>query len=150
MRKERKIINTNIRLNLCDEQDRQAWEYLQTMDRQKYKSYTRAVVVALNDYFSRIYRKEAYPYLETREKEDAFLERVETAIRDGVKESVPMAMAKNLLEMLVPFVKESVGENNLPNMAMTMEKPDNEATDNTLDWEQEADMDAALDFADSF
>ena len=96
MRKERKIINTNIRLNLCDEQDRQAWEYLQTMDRKKYKSYTRAVVVALNDYFSREYRNEADPYLETREKEDAFLERVETAIRDGVKESVPMAMAKNL------------------------------------------------------
>ena len=40
MRKERKIINTNIRLNLCDEQDRQAWEYLQTMDRKKYKSYS--------------------------------------------------------------------------------------------------------------
>ena len=150
MRKERKIINTNIRLNLCDEQDRQAWEYLQTMDRNKYKSYTKAVVVALNDYFSRIYQKEVDPYLETREKEDAFLERVETAIRDGVKESVPMAMAKNLLEMLTPFLKESVEENNLPNMAMTMEKPDNEATDNTLDWEQEADMDAALDFADSF
>ncbi|CUN46705.1 hypothetical protein [Coprococcus comes] len=150
MRKERKIINTNIRLNLCDEQDRQAWEYLQTMDRKKYKSYTKAVVVALNDYFSRIYQKEVDPYLETREKEDAFLERVETAIRDGVKESVPMAMAKNLLEMLTPFLKESVEENNLPNMAMTMEKPDNEATDNTLDWEQEADMDAALDFADSF
>ena len=56
MRKERKIINTNIRLNLCDEQDRQAWEYLQTMDREKYKLYTRAVVVALNDYFSREYR----------------------------------------------------------------------------------------------
>ena len=35
MRKERKIINTNIRLNLCDEQDRQAGEYLQTMDREK-------------------------------------------------------------------------------------------------------------------
>ena len=96
MRKERKIINTNIRLNLCDEQDRQAWEYLQTMNREKYKSYTRAVVVALNDYFSREYRNEADPYLETREKEDAFQERVETAIRDGVKESVPMAMAKNL------------------------------------------------------
>ena len=82
MRKERKIINTNIRLNLCDEQDRQAWEYLQTMDREKYKSYTRAVVVALNDYFSREYRNEEDPYLETREKEDAFLERVETAVRE--------------------------------------------------------------------
>lgn len=150
MRKERNIINTNIRLNLCDEQDRQAWEYLQTMDREKYKSYTRAVVVALNDYFSREYRNEADPYLETREKEDAFLERVETAVRDGVKESVPMAMAKNFLEMLTPFLKESVGENNLPDRALTIEKTENEGAENTLDWEQEADMDAALDFADSF
>ncbi len=150
MRKERKIINTNIRLNLCDEQDRQAWEYLQTMDREKYKSYTRAVVVALNDYFSREYRNEADPYLETREKEDAFLERVETAIRDGVKESVPMAMAKNLLEMLAPFVKESVEGKCLSDGATIMEKSDNEITEDNLDWEKEADMDAALDFADSF
>ena len=130
MRKERKIINTNIRLNLCDEQDRQAWEYLQTMDREKYKSYTRAVVVALNDYFSREYRNEADPYLETREKEDAFLERVETAIRDGVK--------------------ESVGEINLSDRTLTMEKTDGEIAEDNLDWEKEADMDAALDFADSF
>ena len=124
MRKERKIINTNIRLNLCDEQDRQAWEYLQTMDREKYKSYTRAVVVALNDYFSREYRNEADPYLETREKEDAFLERVETAVRDG--------------------------EINLPDRILTMEKTDGEIAEDNLDWEKEADMDAALDFADSF
>ena len=150
MRKERKIINTNIRLNLCDEQDRQAWEYLQTMDRQKYKSYTRAVVVALNDYFSRIYRKEADPYLETREKEDAFLERVETAIRDGVKESVPMAMAKNLVEMLAPFVRESSYGNGLSDSILTTEKSDDEVSEENLDWEQEEDLDAALDFADSF
>ena len=32
MRKERKIINTNIRLKRCDEQDRQACEFLQTME----------------------------------------------------------------------------------------------------------------------
>ena len=150
MRKERKIINTNIRLNLCDEQDRQAWEYLQTMDREKYKSYTRAVVVALNDYFSREYRNEADPYLETREKEDTFLERVETAVRDGVKESAPMAIAKNLMEMLVPFVKESVGESKLSDRILTMEKKDGEITEDNLDWAKEADMDAALDFADSF
>ena len=74
------------------------------MDREKYKSYTRAVVVALNDYFSREYRNEADPYLETREKEDAFLERVETAIRDGVK--------------------ESVGGSNLTNGTLTVEKID--------------------------
>ena len=150
MRKERKIINTNIRLNLCEEQDRQAWEYLQTMDREKYKSYTRAVVVALNYYFSREYRNAADSYLETREKEDAFLERVETAIRDGVKESVPMAMAKNLFEMLAPFVKEAVGEKSMSYGTLTVEKSDDEITEDNLDWEKEADMDAALDFADSF
>ena len=150
MRKERKIINTNIRLNLCDEQDRQAWEYLQTMDRKKYKSYTRAVVVALNEYFSREYRNETDPYLETREKEDAFLERVETAIRDGVKESAPMAIAKNLLEMLAPFVKDLSGRGDLPDMPIIMDKSDNRIEEDDLDWEKEADMDAALDFADSF
>ena len=64
----------------------------------------------MNDYFSREYRNKADPHLETREKEDTFLERVETAVRDGVKESVPMAIAKNLMEMLVPFVKESVAK----------------------------------------
>ena len=150
MRKERKIINTNIRLNLCDEQDRKAWEYLQTMDRQKYKSYTKAVVAALNDYFERKYRNEEDLYLETREKEDAFLERVETAVRDGVKESAPMAIAKNLMEILVPFVKESVGGSNLTNGTLTVEKIDGEITEDNLDWKKEADMDAALDFADSF
>ena len=150
MRKERKIINTNIRLNLCEEQDRQAWEYLQTMDREKYRSYTRAVVVALNDYFSRMYRNETDPYLETREKEDAFLERVETAIRDGVKESVPMAMAKNLMEMLVPFVKDLSEKESLQDMPTIMGKLDGGKEEDDLDWETEADMDAALDFADSF
>lgn len=150
MRKERKIINTNIRLNLCEEQDRQAWEYLQTMDREKYKSYTKAVVAALNDYFSREYRNEQDPYLETREKEDAFLERVETAIRDGVKESVPMDMAKNLLEILTPFVKELSGRESLSDMSIMMDKSGEDRKDGDLDWEKEEDMDAALDFADSF
>ena len=35
-----------------------------------------------------------------------------------------MAMAKNLIEMLVPFVKESVGEINLLDRTLTMEKTD--------------------------
>ena len=75
---------------------------------------------------------------------------MEIAIRDGVKESVPMAMAKNLIEMLVPFVKESAGKINLSDRILTMEKTDGEIAEDNLDWEKEADMDAALDFADSF
>ena len=63
---------------------------------------------------------------------------------------ISMAMAKNLIEMLVPFVKESVGEINLSDRTLTMEKTDGEIAEDNLDWKREADMDAALDFADSF
>lgn len=143
MRKERKIINTNIRLNLLDEADRQAWEYLQTMNRKKYKSYTRAVVVAVNDYFGREYEKEEDPYLETREKEDAFLRQVQNAIKEGVKESVPMLLAKNLMELLYPYMN-GVGQ------SFMQEKEEAGFAFDSVDREQEENADAALDFADSF
>ena len=84
---ERTVINTNIRLNLNRPDDRKAWEYLQALDRKKYKSYSRAVVAAVNDYFSRQERLAADPYLETREKEDAFLQKVLDTIREGLQAS---------------------------------------------------------------
>lgn len=143
MRKERKIINTNIRLNLLDEADRQAWEYLQTMNRKKYKSYTRAVVAAVNDYFGREYEKEEDPYLETREKEDAFLRQVQNAIKEGVKESVPMLLAKNLMELLYPYMN-GVGQ------PFMQEKEEGGFAFDSVDREQEENADVALDFADSF
>ena len=143
MRKERKIINTNIRLNLLDEADRQAWEYLQTMNRKKYKSYTRAVVAAVNDYFGREYEKEEDPYLETREKEDAFLRQVQNAIKEGVKESVPMLLAKNLMELLYPYMN-GVGQ------PFMQEKGEAGFAFDSVDREQEENADVALDFADSF
>ena len=82
---ERQTINTNIRLNLANEDDRRAWAYLQGMDRKRYKSYSRAVVAALNDYFGRQERLAADPYLETREKEDAFLLRVQETIERSLQ-----------------------------------------------------------------
>lgn len=84
---ERTIINTNIRLNLNRPEDRRAWEYLQHLDRKKYRSYSRVVVAAVNDYFSRQERLTADPYLETREKENAFLEKVLDTIREGLQSS---------------------------------------------------------------
>ena len=36
---ERRIVNTNIRLNLVREEDRRAYEHLRSMDRKKYRSY---------------------------------------------------------------------------------------------------------------
>ena len=50
--------------------------------------------------------------------------------------------------MLAPFVKESAGEKELSDL--TEEKESEQHTEDITDWEQEADLDAALDFADSF
>lgn len=84
----KRIINTNIRFDLKREDDWQAYEYLRRMDRKQFKSYTRAVVAALNDFFSQREKLQADPYLETREKEDRFLRQVLDTIRAGIREKM--------------------------------------------------------------
>ncbi|MBQ9262733.1 MAG: hypothetical protein IJ189_00815 [Clostridia bacterium] len=84
----KRIVNTNIRFDLSREDDRRAYEHLRNMDRKRYKSYTRAVVAALNDFFSRQEKQKADPFLETREKEDRFLRQVLDTIKDGINESM--------------------------------------------------------------
>ena len=79
------IVTTNLRLNLDNAEDRRAWERLRSMDRTRYKSYSRAVVAALNDFFDRQERLSNDPYLETREKEDAFLKRVLDMVERGLR-----------------------------------------------------------------
>ena len=84
----KRIINTNIRFDLKREDDRQAYEYLLRMDRKQFKSYTRAVGAALNDFFSRQEKRQVDPYLETREKEDRFLRQVLDTISEGIRHNM--------------------------------------------------------------
>lgn len=84
---ERKKISTNIHLNLAKDADRRAWTYLQNMDRKKYKSYSKVVVMALNDFFERQERLAADPYLETREKEEYFFRRLQEIVERCMRES---------------------------------------------------------------
>ena len=79
------------------------------------------------DYLDRRERLEADPYLETREKEDVFLEKVLRTIRDGLQAS-PATMAAGLMQLL-------------QEAQPVPEKP-REPDLNSLD--------VALDFADSF
>ena len=123
----RNIYTTTLRLNLNDPEERRAWEHLRQMDKKKYRSYSKAIVTAVNDYFDRQERLEADPYLETREKEDAFLEKVLTTIREGLQAS-PTAMAAGLVQLL-------------QSAQPVAEKPQEPDLDS---------LDTALDFADSF
>ena len=128
----RRIVSTNIRFNLEKEADRTAWEYLQHRDKKQYRSYSRAVITAVNDYFERRGRLVSDPYLETREKEDAFLLRVLETIRDGFNQATPVSTADTLLRFL-----QGVQPQAAPAGEVIQED------------QQEAD-DTALDFVDSF
>ena len=128
----RRIVSTNIRFNLEKETDRTAWEYLQHRDKKQYRSYSRAVITAVNDYFERRGRLVSDPYLETREKEDAFLLRVLETIRAGFDHAVTVGTANTLLNLLQNF------------------QPQPAPIANAVQEEQQEADDTALDFVDGF
>lgn len=128
----KQIVSTNIRFNLEKEADQSAWEYLQQRDKRQYHSYSKAVIAAVNDYFERRGRLDADPYLETREKEDAFLLRVLETIRAGLAQTAPAYTA----DTLPHFLQGSQAA------AAPVAEPSNE--------EQQETDEAAMDFVDSF
>ena len=117
----KQIYTTTLRLNLADEDDRRAYEHLQRMDKKQYRSYSKAIVTAINDHFERQARLASDPYLETREKEDTFLRRVTGAIEQGLR-FAPVGM----MTFMPPAAVEAPSA------------------------EDDENISAALDFADSF
>ena len=128
----RQIVSTNIRFNLEKEADRSAWEYLQQRDKQQCRSYSRAVITAVNDYFERRGRLAADPYLETREKEDDFLLRVLETIRDGFNHAAPAGPADALFNQLQSIPLQLV------------------SAENAVQGDQQEADEVALDFVDGF
>ena len=80
-----KIFTTTLRLNLDNEDDRRTYDYLRGMDRTRYRSYSSAIVTAVNDHFSRQERLADDPFLETRERQEVFLEEVKATIRESLQ-----------------------------------------------------------------
>ena len=119
------IKETTLRLDIEKEADRKAWEYLQNRDKNKYKSYSRTVIIAINEYFERQERLQNDPYLETREKEEAFLREVMNTIRSTLSGYSAIGGLLQLLQQSAPQAP--------PPAANT-----------------EEDISAALDFAGSF
>lgn len=79
------VRTVTLRFHTGRPEDRAALAFLRGAGKNEYKSYTKAVVAAVNDHFSRRERLAADPYLETREKEDAFLRRIEETIERSLK-----------------------------------------------------------------
>lgn len=117
------IRSTNLRFNLDKEIQNRAWQYLQTMDKQKFKSYSQVIAVSLVDYFERYYQKQDDPYLETREREERFVAQIVTAVENAMDKSLPVYLAGCMagISQIAPQAQAAV--------------PTSEPEDADLDWD---------------
>lgn len=87
------IRSTNLRFNLDKDVQNRAWQYLQTMDKQKFKSYSHVIAISLVDYFDRYYRLQDDSYLETREREERFVAQIVSAVESAMDKALPVYLA---------------------------------------------------------
>lgn len=87
------IRSTNLRFNLEKDTQKRAWQYLKTMDKQHFKSYSNVIAVALVEYFERYYRSQDDPYFETREREERFVNQIITCVESAMEKTLPVFLA---------------------------------------------------------
>ena len=108
-----KLFNTTLRINLSEPEGLKAWTYLVNRDKSRYRSYSDAIIAAVNGYFAREKQLANDPYLETREKEDAFLQRVLETVQQGVQANPLAGLAALLQAAPAPAQDSTVVENDL-------------------------------------
>ena len=119
------IRNTNLRFNLDKEQQLKAWEYLQTMNSQDFKSYSQVSALALVDYFDRYYRTQSDPYLETREREELFVKQIVGAVENSLKQALPLFLSG----LTAGMVQRE------PQTRASFPTPENSQPDSDIDWD---------------
>ena len=83
----------SIRFNLDKPEQIKAYEYLQTMDKQVFRSCNNVICLALLDYFDRYYKVQEDPYLETREREERFTQQIVDVVGESLKQALPLFLA---------------------------------------------------------
>ena len=92
--------NHNIRFSMEKEDECRAWELLHSPQiRQMFKSQNKFVIEAVNAYYDRCMAIGNDPYLETREKEDAFAERIVEAVEKKVLSNLPVLFGMYMAQM---------------------------------------------------
>ena len=92
--------NHNIRFNMEKGDECRAWELLHSPQiRQMFKSQNKFVIEAVNDYYDRYMAVKNDPYMETREKEDAFAERIVETVEKKVMSNLPALFGMYMAQM---------------------------------------------------
>lgn len=85
-----KIWNKNVRFNTNNDVAIQTWDILHSDEvEQDFKSQNEFIICAINDYYERHISKKKDPYLETREKEDTFADRIVEKVERKVLSNLP-------------------------------------------------------------
>ena len=92
-----------LRFNLDKPLHRKAFEYLKSMDKSAFKSYTQAVALAITKYFEHYFKKLDDPYFETREREERFIEQIVAAVGNAVEKALPGFMAAYITNLAQPY-----------------------------------------------
>lgn len=92
-----------LRFNLDKSLHKTAFDYLKTMDKSVFKSYTQAVTLALTEYFEHYFKKCDDPYFETREREERFIEQIVAAVGSAVEKALPGFMAAYITNLAQPY-----------------------------------------------
>ena len=80
MSRKKNLFNTTLRLNLDNAQDMEAWNNLMSADssQPEYSSYSRTIVTAINDHFSRLDQPDQEEWM------DILLQKVEKTVRQTI------------------------------------------------------------------
>ena len=101
------VKNHNFRFNEEKEAERKAWQILHSEEvKEDFRSQNEFVIAAINEYYARHLALKRDPYLESREKEDAFVKGIVEAVEQKVLDNLPglagmyMMQQQSLLSVL--------------------------------------------------
>lgn len=128
---------TTIRFNLDREEDRRALEYLQGEGRNRYGSYTQAIITAVNGCGNKQAEQTVIEDDPEKSREEVLLGRIEETIRRAIAES-PIGSMASLMRLFQTIPAASV-----PTTAVTPPEPH-------MEEQPEEDWSAADDFMSGF
>lgn len=110
--------NRNVRFYEEKEADRRAWEILHSEAVRAFSSQNDFIIQAVNDFYDRHLAISNDPYLETREKEDAFADRIVVKVEQKVLGNLSQLIGIYLLQQqnILATGNDARAENYLKNI----------------------------------
>lgn len=112
------IHNRNVRFYEEKEADRRAWKILHSEEVKAFSSQNDFIIQAVNDFYDRHLAISDDPYLETREKEDAFADRIVEKVEQKVLGNLSQLIGIYLLQQqnILATGNDARAENYLKNI----------------------------------